>query len=120
MLHKNALQKISAKVTTYQVKGEDFDTLFTNRGSTASFTYTLPPTGDLPTGWSCAFYGVSAYGFVIASSGSSDNIVALNDAAADTLTMTTTSLIIGSYVKVIWDGTGWLSIRGAGNTYAVA
>lgn len=119
-LWKNQLQKISAKVTTYQIKGEDIDTLFTNRGATASFTFTLPPTGDIPAGWSCQFYGVSAYGFVVASSGSSDNIVALNDAGADTLTMTTTSLIIGAYIKVIWDGTGWLTVRGAGNTYAVA
>lgn len=120
MLAKNLLQKISAKTTTYQVKGEDIDTLFTNRGSTASFTFTLPPVGDLPTGWSCAFYGVSAYGFVIASSGSLDNIVGLNSDNLDTLTMTTTSLIIGAYVKVIWDGTGWLTIRGTGNTYTGA
>jgi hypothetical protein len=119
-LWRNALNKISAKVTTYQVLASDFGTTFTNRGSTASFTFTLPTVADLPAGWWCEFYGVSAYGFVVASAGSSDNIVALNDAGADSLTMTTTSLIIGAYVRVIWDGTGWLTVRGTGNTYAVA
>ena len=44
-----------------------------------------------------------------------------NDAAADSLTMTTTSLIIGAAVKVIWDGTAWLSYnQSVGPTYTVA
>jgi hypothetical protein len=119
-LWQNALRKISAKVAAYAVKPEDFGTTFTNRGATASFTFTLPTVADLPAGWWCEFYGISASGFVVASAGSSDNIVALNDAGADTLTMTTTSLIIGAYVRMIWDGTSWLSIRGAGNTYTAA
>lgn len=119
-LWKNALNKILAKVTTYQVLGSDFGTTFTNRGATASFTITLPATGDIPAGWWCEFFVVAATGFVIASSGSSDNIIALNDAGADTITIGTTSLIIGAYVRVIWDGTSWLTVRGAGNTYAVA
>ena len=119
-LWKNALENISAKTASYSIVGADFGKLFTNRGATTSITFTTPPTGDLPAGWSCSFYGVSAYGFVVTSLGSSDNIVALNDAAADSLTMTTTSRIIGAYISIIWDGTSWLTIRGDGNTYAVA
>jgi len=98
----------------------DIGTLFTNRGSTASFTFTLPVVADLTAGWWCEFYGVSATGFVIASNGSADNIVALNDAGADTITMTTTSRIIGANVRVVWDGTSWLTFEGAGPTYVVA
>jgi len=119
-LWRNLLMKIVAKVTTYQILASDLGTLFTNRGSTASFTFTLPPTADIQAGWWCEFFGVSAYGFVVASSGSSDNIVALNDAGADTLTMTTASRIIGASVRVVWDGTGWLATEGAGPTYTVA
>jgi hypothetical protein len=120
MLARNLYNKIVAKVTTYQVLPADIGTLFTNRGSTANFTFTLPTVADLTAGWWCEFYGVSAYGFVIASAGSSDNIVALNDAGADTITMTTTSRIIGANVRVVWDGTGWLTFEGAGATYVVA
>src|SRR5574341_125874 len=120
MLAKNLYNKIVAKVAAYQIVPGDIGTLFTNRGATASFTFTLPTVADLTAGWWCEFFGVSAYGFVIASAGSSDNIVALNDAGADTITMTTTSRIIGASVKVVWDGTSWLVTEGAGPTYAVA
>jgi hypothetical protein len=119
-LWRNALNKISAKVAAYQILASDFGVTFTNRGSTASFTFTLPTVADLPAGWWCEFYGVSATGFVIASAGSSDNIVALNDATADSITMTTTSRIIGANVRVVWDGTSWLTFEGAGPTYVVA
>lgn len=119
-LWKSALNKISAKVAAYQVTGADFGTTFTTRGATAAVTFTLPPLAEIGAGWWCEFYNISATGFVIASHGSSDNIVALNDAGADSITVSTTSLIIGAYVRVIYDGTSWLSIRGAGNTYAVA
>lgn len=119
-LWQNSLRKISAKVTTYQVLSSDLGVTFTNRGATASFTFTLPTVGDLPVGWWCEFYGVSATGFVIASAGSLDNIVALNDAAADTITMTSVSRIIGATVRVTWDGTSWLVEEGAGATYVVA
>lgn len=120
MLSRNLYNKISAKVAAYSVVPADIGTLFTNRGATASFTFTLPRTADLTAGWWCEFYGVSAYGFVVASNGSADDIVALNDAGADTLTMTTTSRIIGANVRLVWDGTGWLTFEGAGATYAVA
>lgn len=119
-LWRNALRKILAKTASYQVLTTDFDTLLTNRGATAAITFTLPPVVDLPVGWHCSFYGISATGFVVASSGSADNIVALNDAGADSLTMTTTSLIIGAALDVVWDGTSWLTYRHAGNTFAVA
>ena len=120
MLARNLYQKIAAKVASYQIVPGDIGTKFTNRGATASITFTLPTVADLTAGWWCEFFGVSATGFVIASAGSSDNIVALNDAGADTITMTTTSRIIGACVKVTWDGTGWLAEEGAGATYVVA
>ena len=111
---------IKAKTTAYTVLATESGVVFTNRGATASVTFTLPAVTNLPIGFEVTFYGVSAYGLVVASNGSSDNIVALNDAAADTITCTTTSRMIGANVRVQFDGTGWLSYEGAGATYAVA
>jgi hypothetical protein len=113
-------QIIRAKTAAYTVLASESGVLFTNRGATASVAFTLPAVTGLPIGTYYEFYGLSAYGFSVASNGSLDNIVAVNDAAADSLTATTTSLIIGAWCKVIWDGTAWLSIRGSGNTFAVA
>jgi len=111
---------IKAKTTAYTVLATESGVVFTNRGATASVTFTLPAVTNLPIGFEVTFYGVSAYGLVVASNGSSDNIVALNDAAADSITATTTSRMIGANVRVQFDGTGWLSYEGAGATYAVA
>ena len=119
-LWQNALRKISAKTASYQVLASDFGTTFTNRGTTAAVTFTLPAVADIPAGWWCEFFVVGAGGIVIASSGSADNIVGLNDATADSITISTASLIIGASVRVIWDGTGWLTVRGSGGTYTVA
>lgn len=117
---ENYQQQIAHKAASYTVTAAESGTLFTNRGATVAITFTLPAVTGLPIGTRYEFYGSNAYGFTVASGGSSDNIVALNDAAADSLTVTTTSLIIGAHVRVIWDGTAWLSIRAAGNTFAVA
>ena len=113
-------QNIEAKTADYAVLVTDNNTLFTTRGAGGAVTFTLPAVTDLPKGFDVTFYNVSASGLVVASNGSSDNIVALNDAGADTLTATTTSLMIGVSIRVVWDGTGWLSFRGAGGTIAVA
>ena len=109
-----------AKTAAYSVLSTDHGRLFTNRGATASVTFTLPAVTNLPVGFTVSFFAVSNYGLVVASNGSSDNIVALNDAGADTITCTTTSRMIGANIKVVWDGVGWLAIEGAGATYTVA
>jgi len=109
-----------AKTAAYAVLSTDHGRFFTNRGATASVTFTLPAVTSLPAGFTVQFFAVSNYGIVVASNGSSDNIVALNDAGADTITCTTTSRMIGANVKVVFDGVGWLAIEGAGATYTVA
>lgn len=119
-LWRNALEKIVAKTAAYTLVPGDFGTTFTNRGATASVTFTLPPVADLPAGWWVKFYGVVNAGMAVASNGSSDNIVSLNDATADSITMTTNSLAIGAALTLTWDGTGWLSERHSGNTYTTA
>lgn len=114
------LERIVAKTAAYTVKENEFGTTFTNRGATASVAFTLPAVTSIPSGWWCRFYGVASAGFSIASNGSNDNIVAKNDATADSITCTTASLAIGNNILVIFDGTGWLAIEGVAGTYTVA
>jgi len=111
---------IKAKTAAYTVTAAESGVIFTNRGATVAITFTLPAVTGLAIGTDYTFYGVSATGFTVASNGSLDNIVALNDTAADSITCTTTSLIIGATVRVIWDGVRWLSFRGGAGTYTVA
>jgi len=103
-----AYRIVSAKTASYQIKEIDLGTIFTNRGATGAVTLTLPKTTTLPVGWNCSFMGVADQNLVIASYGSSDDIVAHNDAAADTLTFSTAADLIGSGGSLVWDGTGWL------------
>lgn len=113
-------QLIKAKTASYTVTVDENGTLFTNRGATAAITFTLPLNSSTPIGTWFEFYGVSATGFTVASN-PADTIVTKNDATADSITMTTTSLIIGAAVKVVWDGTGWLEYnQSVGPTYTVA
>lgn len=108
----------SGGTPTYQVSLNDCGTLFTTRGATAACTFTLPAVTTLPDGWWCDFFNVSAYGMVIASSGSSDDMVTFNDAGGDTLTCTASGEMIGIHVKCVFDGTGWLVIYPKGLTAA--
>jgi len=112
---------IKAQATaTKAVLASESGIIFTTRGCTAACTFTLPAVTDLPIGTNYTFYGVSAYGFTVASNGSKDNIVGWNDATSDTITVTTTSLIIGASIRVMWDGTSWLAFQGAAATYVKA
>lgn len=112
---------IKAKTAAYSVLATESRVIFTNRGATASVTFTLPAVTNLPIGTEYTFIGVSAYGFAVASNGSSDNISTMNDATADSITCTSTSRMIGAAVRVIWDGTAWLAFQASvGNTYTVA
>jgi hypothetical protein len=120
-LWANAIRNFSAKVAAYQIVADDLGKTFTNRGATASVAFTLPPINTIQAGWWCRFFGVTNAGFSVVSHGSSDNIVSLNDATADSITMTTNSLAIGAAIDISWDGTGWCAERAsAGNTYTTA
>lgn len=112
---------IRAKSAAYTVTAEESGVIFTNRGGTVAFTFTLPAVTGLAIGTRYTFVGTNAYGFTVASNGSLDNILTLNDATADSITCTTASKIIGARVDVIWDGVAWIASQASvGNTYVVA
>lgn len=111
---------IKAKTAAYTVLNTESGTIFTTRGATVAVNFTLPVNSSVPIGFDITVYGVSAYGFTITSN-PTDTLVVKNDATADTITTTTTSLIIGAAVRVVFDGTGWLTFNAsAGPTYAIA
>jgi len=120
-MSKQFQPSIKAKTADYTVTAEESGVLFTNRGAGSAITFTLPAVTNLPIGTRYEFYGVSTTGFTVASNGSADNILTLNDIAADSITCTSTSKIIGASVAVIWDGVKWLARQASvGNTYTVA
>jgi len=114
------LYRCVSKTAAYTILESELGTIFDNTGATASVTLTLPPVTNLPSGWWCGVYVADNDGIVLASNGSSDNIIGKNSDNLDTITMTTNSLAIGNNVIVIWNGTKWLSISGVAGTYTLA
>jgi hypothetical protein len=104
----SALKTIEVKTAAYQMKEGDLGKIFTNRGAGGSVTLTLPNTTGLPAGWNCRVFGCIDEEIVVASYGSSDNIMAKNDAAADSVTWAQTGEQIGAGGEFVWDGTSWL------------
>ena len=112
---------IKAKTADYTVTAAESGVIFTTRGAGAAVNFTLPAVTNLPIGTEYTFYNIAATGMAVLSNGSSDNIVSLNDAGADSITCTTTSKMIGAAVRVIWDGVNWLAFQASvGNTYVIA
>lgn len=111
MISRNLYHKIEAKTASYQIKPGDIGKVFTNRGASGAVTFTLPPVADLTVGWSCRFFVAANQSFVIASSGSADNITTFNDLTADSITINTSAERIGFGSEFVWDGTGWLAFN---------
>lgn len=77
-------------------------TIFHNVGLTASITVTLPAISTGPF----YFKIVQGAGFsIVVTAATADTIITFNDAAADSVTFSTSSEIIGGHYEVICDGT---------------
>jgi hypothetical protein len=109
--------KVVAKTAAYTVLAADSGTIFTTRGATAAVTFTLPTTAT--TGLTYFFFNVVDLDMTVAS-GTADTVVTKNDAAADSVAFSTTSLKIGGALMVVGDGTGWLAFALSTNTATVA
>lgn len=99
---------ITAKTTDYQVLITDNGTLFTNRGAAGTVIFTLPTIATLPSGWTCDFYQVADFTMTVAAA--AGKLVVFNDAAANSITFSTASELIGNSITVISDGTSFLVI----------
>lgn len=104
---------VQAKTADYTVKPYESGTLFTNRGASGTVIFTLPASPVL--GLSYGFYCVANQTLTVASA-AGDDMVAINDAAADSVSFATSSLKIGGMFELYYDGTGWLTRVSAGQT----
>ncbi len=93
--------------STYTVDGGDWGKLITNRGGGA-LTVTLPAPAATNKGCYVDFFTVAAGDFVLTTS-AGEEMVLLNNATADSLTIGQANEEIGNGVRVISDGTSWLS-----------
>lgn len=92
--------------SSYTVNGDDWGKLFTNRGGGA-LTVTLPPPASTPVGVYVDFFTVAAGDFVITTA-AGEELVLLNNATADSLTIGQANEEIGNGVRAINDGSSWL------------
>jgi hypothetical protein len=95
--------KIAALTGTAQtLKASQSGTIFHNVGLTASITVTLPAIADGPY----YFKIIQGAGYsIVVTSVVADTIITFNDAAADSVTFSSSSEIIGGHYEVICDGT---------------
>jgi len=113
-----AINDATANTAAVTVYASDSGIFFINKFATAT-TYTLPAVADCAGKWFW-FFNVGAGGMIIASPGSLDNIVCINDIAADTVTYATANLMIGSACLVVGDGTNYFVINIGSTTATVA
>lgn len=101
---------IVAKTTDYTVLAADNGTLFTTTGAGGAVNFTLPTkAANMVYG----FYNVVGQNMAVLSAGSLDDIVGMNDAAADSITFSTASQLIGACLLVMTneDATKWLAFN---------
>jgi hypothetical protein len=105
--------RIITKAASYTCLPEESGAIYT---ATAAATFTLPAVTQ--TGWHAYFVNKADTDMAIIST-PVDIINADNDAAADSLTFSTSGHKIGGWCHLASDGTNWL-ILGAGLLSAVA
>lgn len=102
-------RRVKIKTASYQIVEKDLGVYFNNVGASGAVTLTLPDTDTIQDGWWCEGHAcVLAQNFIVASYGSSDNIVTFNDIAADSITWSTANEIAGAGWRAIWDATSEL------------
>lgn len=97
---------IIAKTADYTVKQAESGTLFTNRGASGAVIFTLPASPMIGTNY--GFYVAADQSLTVAS-GTVDKMCVFNDAAADSVAFSVSGKKLGGMLKVIWDGTAWLT-----------
>ena len=90
------------KVAAYTVLAGDTGAVFTNYGATTAVTFTLPAITD--GSYEFEFVALADFAITIAS-GTADTLITFNDAAADSVALSTASEIIGGGVKGCCNGT---------------
>lgn len=114
----SVIPRITAKTANYTCTAFDHGKIFTTTGAEAAVTFTLPAVAS-STGLEFTFINTVDQNMVV-SDGGNDTLVCFNDAAADSITFSTSSEKIGAALKVICDGTNWLVFSMCANTQTIA
>lgn len=101
-----ATLNVVAKTASYTCLPEESGTFFIANHASVAVNFTLPTIATGLKGVYYDFFNVGAAGMVITSD-PSDKLVVDNDAAADTVTWSTASHIIGGSARVVCDGALW-------------
>lgn len=98
-MHPTRGRRVVDKTANYTVTAalDRNETLFTNRGASGAVTFTLPPPGARYLGWRYEFLSVENQNLIVAGATAGD-VVALNDAAANSVAASTTNQKIGAHI----------------------
>lgn len=98
-------RQVVAKTAAYTITRDDHGKIFTNRGAAGAVTFTLPAVSG-NDGMEVLVMAVANQAITVA--GTAGELVAFNDAAANSIAFSTAGEIIGSGVRCVCDGTSWL------------
>ena len=108
---------VTTKTASYTVLLSDSGHIFTTHGATGAVVFTLPVT--LKKGFYALFVNAVAQDMTI-TAGTEDTLITFNDAAADSVAVSTGSAEIGGAVLVFCDGNAFYAIGiTVGVTYTV-
>ena len=114
--------RVVAKTADYTVTIADHDTVFTNRGAAGAVNFTLPvlaTAADKAKAKGCRYRFVcEADQTITITGGTADTLVVYNDAAADSVALSTASNKIGGAFEVFAndDGSKWIVLFHPGQT----
>ena len=97
--------KVAAKTASYSLTVADSGGLFTTTGASGAITFTLPAVSD-NSGLNYWIFNTVDQNIII--SGPADTLVVKNDAAADSLTHSTSNEKIGQSFFIVGDDSKWL------------
>jgi hypothetical protein len=97
--------KVTAKTASYSLTVADSGGLFTTTGASGAVTFTLPAVSD-NSGINYWIFNTVDQNIII--SGPADTLVVKNDAAADSLTHSTSNEKIGQSFFIVGDDSKWL------------
>lgn len=109
--------KIVAKTTDYTCKATESGTIFTSEGATADIEFTTPDTDEA---WVLFFYNAEDVEMKV-STPTGNELVTFNNAAADSVNITTASEQIGAGFMIVCGGNDLAYAFGmlSGNTLTV-
>lgn len=113
---------IAAKTADYTIlsASDPSGTVFTNRGASGAVVFTLPAPTPALAGVVYEFLGIADQSFSFKTA-TADTLLVVNDAAADSLAVSTASHKIGAHMRTVCDGTAWCAYGDSvGDTFTVA